>query len=62
VRDSFRGTLVRALEQGELLRALGEAIEGLLREADEVRDVAAKVEPQLRHLLEAWDGEGQGAA
>ena len=62
MRDSFRGTLVTALEQGELLRALGEVIEGLLREAEEVQEVAAKVEGQLRQLLEAWDGEGQEAA
>ena len=62
VRDSFRGTLVTALTRDELLRALGEAIDGLLREAEEVHEVAAKVEGQLRHLLEAWDGEGQEAA
>jgi hypothetical protein len=62
VRDSFRGTLVTALSRGELLRALSEAIDGLLREAEEVKEVAAKVEPQLRQLLEAWDGEGQQAA
>jgi hypothetical protein len=62
VRDSFRATLVTALERDELLRALSEAIEGLLREAEEVQDVAAKVEGQLRHLLEVWDGEEQEAA
>ena len=31
-------------------RALRAAVEGLLREADEVRDLAAKVEPELRKL------------
>jgi hypothetical protein len=61
VRDSFRGTLVTALSEDELLRALSEAIDGLLREAEEVQEVAAKVEGQLRHLLETWDGEGQQA-
>jgi hypothetical protein len=55
VRDSFLGALVRSLERDELLRALGCAIEGLLRQADEVHDLAAKVEPQLRKLTVAWE-------
>jgi hypothetical protein len=55
VRDLFVSALVRSLERGELLRALGCAIEGLLREADEVQELAAKVEPQLRKLTVAWD-------
>jgi len=55
-RDQFRGALVMSLERDELLRALGCAIEGLLREADEVRELAAKVEPQLRQLTVAWEG------
>jgi hypothetical protein len=37
VRDSFMGALVTSLERDELLRALGYAIEGLLREGDEVK-------------------------
>jgi len=47
---SFRGTLVTALERDELLRALGEVIDGLLREAEEVHELAAKVGPQLRQF------------
>lgn len=53
VREAFRGALVRSLDRDELMRALGEVIAGLLREADEVRPLAAKVEPQLRTLT-AW--------
>jgi hypothetical protein len=53
VRDSFKGALVTSLERDELLRALGYAIEGLLREVDEVQELAAKVEPQLRKLTVA---------
>jgi hypothetical protein len=55
VREGFRGALVSSLERAELLRALGFAIEGLLRETDEVRDLAAKVEPQLRELTREWE-------
>ncbi|MCI0354244.1 MAG: nucleotidyltransferase domain-containing protein [Chloroflexi bacterium] len=55
VRHLFLSALVTSLERDELLRALGRTIEGLLHEADEVRELAAKVEPQLRELLAAWD-------
>ena len=54
VRDRFIAALVRSLERDELLRALRAAVEGLLREADEVCDLAAKVEPELRKLLARW--------
>jgi hypothetical protein len=50
VHDRFRGALVGSLERDELLQGLATAIDGLLSEADEVRDLAAKVEPQLRML------------
>src|SRR5258707_4397663 len=50
VRDRFKGALVTSLERDELLRALGCAIEGLLREGGEVQELAAKVEPELRKL------------
>ena len=56
VRDAFRDALVRSLDRDELLRALGCAIAGLLREADEVHELAVKVEPDLRKLTAAWDG------
>jgi len=50
VQVAFRNTLVTSLERDELLRALGCAIDGLLREADEVQEIAAKVKPQLQQL------------
>lgn len=50
VHRAFDDSLVRSLERGELLRALTLAVSGLLREAVDVADVAAKVEPQLREL------------
>ncbi len=56
VRDHFQSGLVRALERDELLRALGFVIEGLLRESDEARELAVRVEPRLRELTAAWDG------
>lgn len=55
VRDSFKSTLVTALERDALMTALSRTIEGLLREADEVRALAAQVEPQLRLLTAPWD-------
>jgi hypothetical protein len=55
VRNAFTSALVASLERDELLRALGCAIEALLREADEVHELAAKVEPQLRTLTGAWE-------
>ena len=42
--------LVRSLDRDELLRALSAAVGVLLGEADDVRELAAKVEPQLREL------------
>jgi hypothetical protein len=53
VREAFSDAFVRSLDRHELLRALGEVIAGLLREADEVQALAAKVEPQLRRLAGA---------
>jgi hypothetical protein len=50
VREVFLPSLVRSLERDELLRALRCVIEGLLGEVDEVQELAAKVEPQLRQL------------
>ena len=55
VRDVFKSALVTSLEGDELLRALNSAIDGLLHEVDEVQELAAKVEPQLRMLTVAWD-------
>jgi hypothetical protein len=42
--------LVRSLERDELLRALAAAVGALLRESDEVPEMAAKLEPQLQEL------------
>lgn len=55
IRAFFRGTLVTSLERDELLRALTLAIEGLLNQADEARELAEQVEPQLRQLTTAWN-------
>jgi hypothetical protein len=49
-RDAFQDALVRSLTREELLRALGVAIVGLLRETAQVQEMAAQVEPQLREL------------
>lgn len=42
-----------SMEPSELLRALGCAIAGLLREGDAVQELAAKVAPQLGILTRA---------
>ncbi len=55
VRDVFKSALVTSLDRDELLRALGHVINGLLSDVDEVQELAAKVEPQLRMLTIAWD-------
>lgn len=55
VRERFLHTLIASMERDELLRALGLVIHGLLSEADEIRELATKVEPQLRQLTVAWD-------
>lgn len=46
--------LVRLVEREELLRALGAAVAGLLRESAEVHEVGVRVEGQLRSLTAAW--------
>jgi hypothetical protein len=55
VREAFLPSLVVTLERDELLRALRCVIHGLLGEVDEVKELARKVEPQLRALTMAWD-------
>jgi predicted nucleotidyltransferase len=55
VREAFRDALPGSLDRCDLLRALGGAIAGLLREAGEVREVAVRVEPALRALTIPWD-------
>lgn len=50
VLEPLSDALVRSVEREELFRALNSAVNGLLRESTEVRDVAVKVEGQLREL------------
>lgn len=49
-RRSFEDGLVRSLDRDELFRALGCVIEALMRETGEARDLAARLEGQLREL------------
>jgi hypothetical protein len=53
--------LVRALERSELLRALAVAVEALLQHADEAREIADKLEPQLRQLTSTTFGRSDEA-
>ena len=54
VQERFGVALVTSLERDELLRALQCAIDALLQEATEVRELAAKAEPELRTLTASW--------
>jgi hypothetical protein len=53
VRQAAAGALIGALDRAELLRALGNAIELLLGEVEEVPELASKVQPHLRQLAAA---------
>jgi len=55
IQDFFKSALVSSLKRDELLRALGSTIEGILRETEEVQELADKVEPPLRELTATWD-------
>jgi len=46
----FSGALVRSPARDDLLEALAGAVAALLRESMDVRDLAVKLEPQLREL------------
>lgn len=50
---SVEPALVGSLERRELLRALGAAVEALLKEAEEVRRLADRLAPRLRDLTAA---------
>ncbi len=50
VLESFNDALVRSLDRGELHRALGSAVAGLLRESAEAKEMSEKVEGQLHEL------------
>jgi predicted nucleotidyltransferase len=54
VRLQSLAALIVSLDRDELLRALGRAIQLLLSEADDVRELATRVEPQLRTLTDPW--------
>jgi PPOX class probable FMN-dependent enzyme len=53
VLAAFSDALVRSVDRDDLLRALGSAVDGLLGEAEDIRDVAVRVEDQLRALAPA---------
>ena len=53
VQSAFTDSLVTSLERDELLRALRCVIQGFTEQTDEVLELAAKVEPQLRELTVA---------
>ena len=55
LREGFAQALPASLERDDLLAALRAAIDGLLREATAVEEVASKVEPQLRQLAKPWN-------
>jgi len=58
VRRRFDDGLVRSLERDELVRALGRAVDALLREsAAAVSDLAAQIEPALHELRTAYGVE-----
>ena len=49
-RRRAAGALARAVERDELVRALAHAVDGLVREAGDAADLAARVEPRLREI------------
>jgi len=51
----FEPSFARSLEAGELLRALAVAVSCLLKEAGAARELARKVDHELRKLTGAWD-------
>ncbi len=55
VHTMFIDTFIASLARDDLLRSLGRVIDGLLREAEECRKLAAKVEQSLHELVDAWD-------
>lgn len=55
MRRLFRDVLATLLESKELMCAFGFVINELLHETDELWELAAKIEPQLRKLMVAWD-------
>jgi hypothetical protein len=63
VAATFEDALVRSLDRGELLRALGAAIEALLREAEEVGGRGPRLAAPLRDLTSPdWPGRDMPTA
>lgn len=52
VRSALAGAIVRSLDRAELMRALGVAVEGLLRESVEVGDLVKRVSGELAQLIQ----------
>jgi hypothetical protein len=52
VRDGLIRALPASVQRDDLVAALGAAVDGLLREATDLPDSVAKIEPRLRELLE----------
>ncbi len=50
ILDIFKPSLVKSLEREELMRALSFVIDGMFKETDDVKELAAKVEPRVREL------------
>ena len=46
----FNEALVGSLDRGRLLQTLGRTVDGLLRNSQDVRELALRLEPQLREL------------
>jgi len=55
VQNTFANTFVVSLKREELIHTLSLVIDGLLSEAEEVRELATQVEPQLHELTATWD-------
>jgi hypothetical protein len=55
VHELFKNGLVASLERDELMHALKVNIDGLLHEADEVKEMVMNVETQLRELTREWN-------
>lgn len=50
VLERLAETLVGELSRDVLLKALGKTVDGLLRNSEEVREIALKLEPRLHDL------------
>ncbi len=51
ILESFAGALVGSLDRGRLVQALGRTVDGLLGNSQDVRELALRLEGQLRELV-----------